>query len=674
MSQEMIEISFPNGTAVVPKGTSPEVLKDYAITKGLASPEYFGTVTPKETGGITGFLKENLDLPLSVAGGITGSLGGFATGGPVGAVVGGVLGSAVGTGTGSLLSDELSGEELQYAEAIKKVVEGAGIDIATLGAGKYLKAGAFTAAKALGYTPKEVAENLIKTQAPFVSSVGSKSSLKETQALLSAQGTGATLTKYQTGEASSAEVLAENISRMGIFSSGIMENNVKKVNEAIGKTLTEIVNTTNMVTSESIGESVSEIITQGKKATGEIYSQSLSELQKSINNKTVNTTGVRNVLKAYLKKNSSTITGQTNISAGTYGSSQLADIVTTKTKQVTKLDTKTEAYILEKINGFLELPNISARDFIEFDKIMSAEIRQFGVLGSSSFNTKVEGELLQMQGVLKDSMIKALEKVDPSAAVAYRQMKTEYATGMSGILPEINKGLIQQADKESYNALGKLLLESTNTSKIGKFLSSIDIAYAQAAKSGMDISSFPYKNAVEAKQAIKQGFINKLIPETIGSEGFDIQDHKKLARMFQDPDQNKRLQLIMGKDYKTTKQLFNAIAEAANEPESMIGSIIIRGKEAQAIGQAVGAVAVGSFIDGGTGFGVGAAVLFTPVLLAKMTTNPKAVDALLALNKKEFKTPQAAEKAVLYLTSNLMKSLTPEERAEVRNYFREENN
>ena len=87
MSQEMIEISFPNGTAVVPKGTSPEVLKDYAITKGLASPEYFGTVTPKETGGITGFLKENLDLPLSVAGGITGSLSGFATGGPVGAVV-----------------------------------------------------------------------------------------------------------------------------------------------------------------------------------------------------------------------------------------------------------------------------------------------------------------------------------------------------------------------------------------------------------------------------------------------------------------------------------------------------------------------------------------------------------------------------------------------------------
>lgn len=666
----MIEISFPNGTAVVPKGTSPEVLKDYAITKGLASPEYFGTVTPKETGGITGFLKENLDLPLSVAGGITGSLGGFATGGPVGAVVGGVLGSAVGTGSGSLLSDELSGEELQYAEAIKKVVEGAGIDIATLGAGKYLKAGAFTAAKALGYTPKEVAENLIKTQAPFVSSAGSKASLKETQALLSAQGTGATLTKYQTGEASSAEVLAENISRMGIFSSGIMENNVKKVNEAIGKTLTEIVNTTNTVTSESIGASVSEIITQGKKAIGESYSQSLSELQKSITNKTVNTTGVRNVLKAYLKKNSATITGQTNTPAGTYGSSQLSDIVTTQTKEKTKLDPKTEKYILEKINGFLELPIISARDFLEFDKIMSAEIRQFGVLGSSSFNTKVEGELLQMQGVLKDAMIKALEKVDPSAAVAYRQMKTEYATGMSGILPEINKGLIQQADKEAYNSLGDLLISSTNTSKIGAFLSSIDVAYAQAAKSGMNISSFPYKNADEAKQAIKQGFINKLIPETIlspGSEGFDLQNHKKLARLFQDPDQNKRLQLIMGKDYKTTKQLFNTIAEAANEPESMIGSIIIRGKEAQA----VGGLAVGSFIGGGTGFGVGAAVLFTPVLLAKMTTNPKAVDALLALNKKEFKTPQAAEKAVLYLTSNLMKSLTPEERAEVRNSFRE---
>ena len=105
---------------------------------------------------------QNLDLPAGIATSIAGAKMG-APFGPAGIVLGGIAGGAIGTFGGSLLSDVVSEDELDFAKATEEALFSAGFDIATLGIGKYAKPGYFAAKEALGFTPKEVAADIIRT-------------------------------------------------------------------------------------------------------------------------------------------------------------------------------------------------------------------------------------------------------------------------------------------------------------------------------------------------------------------------------------------------------------------------------------------------------------------------------------------------------------------------------
>ena len=75
----MPTVLLPNGNEVTfPEGTSEEMVREYAIDVGLASPEDFD-----QGFSITQFLKENLDIPL----GLGGAAGGAALGATLGSVV-----------------------------------------------------------------------------------------------------------------------------------------------------------------------------------------------------------------------------------------------------------------------------------------------------------------------------------------------------------------------------------------------------------------------------------------------------------------------------------------------------------------------------------------------------------------------------------------------------------
>ena len=152
---ELIDVTLPNGNVItdVDPNIDRDVLMDLAISNGYATTEDFnepeeleevvvtaqpiptgtpdstsvnprrrgstvGTTSPDE-GGVMSWMKENMEVPLGVAGGIAGTAIG-APFGPVGMFVGGTLGSSVGTGGGKLISDDLSGEDLEYAEALEQ--------------------------------------------------------------------------------------------------------------------------------------------------------------------------------------------------------------------------------------------------------------------------------------------------------------------------------------------------------------------------------------------------------------------------------------------------------------------------------------------------------------------------------------------------------------------------
>ena len=150
-------------------------------------------------------------------------------------------------------------------------------------------------------------------------------------------------------------------------------------------------------------------------------------------------------------------------------------------------------------------------------------------------------------------------------------------------------------------------------------------------------------------------------------EAFNIEDYARLASQFSKPAQAARLKAIVGEDYTQVKQIFNLMSEASKKPESNFGTLMLRAKEYGAL-----ATAASFFAGGPVAALTASAILTAPVVLAKMSHNPKAVNKLLAFEKTKFKSDALREKAATFLVSDFIDNLSTEEQAEVRNYFRGE--
>ena len=235
---ELIDVTLPNGTVIedVPADTSQEILKDLAISSGYATAEDFATPEPapvEPQAPEPSWLEKNMDVPLGMGGGVVGTILG-APFGPPGMFVGGAIGGALGTASGSLISDELTGEDLDYAKALEEAAISMGFDVATLGLGKAIKPAWVAAKRKMGFTPQEAAEQLVQE---LGGEAGTAASLKASQQIL--EEGGATLTPSQVG-AEGVALLQERIGRLGLISGRQYETNAAKVNEVTSEALSEI--------------------------------------------------------------------------------------------------------------------------------------------------------------------------------------------------------------------------------------------------------------------------------------------------------------------------------------------------------------------------------------------------------------------------------------------------
>lgn len=658
MSQTQ-DIRLPNGTIIkgIPVGVSKEEIQDKAISNGLATLEDFAPqVTPdgQEVDlpwyqDVGNFLKKNMEIPLGLGGSLAGAAAGIPFG-PAGMIAGGIIGGSVGSGAGSLTSDVLEGEELDFQEAVKESLISAGFDIATLGTGKVLKPAYLSAKAALGYTPKEVAEEIMKEGLQ----TGSTESLKATQKIL--EGGGASLTRYQTGQASSLAVFAEKIGEAGLLSGKEATGNVAKVNQAAQSALNDIANSVDLRTGTApsdLGEAMFDIISAGRLALSDSYGEGLDSISQRVANRTVNTAGIKKQLELFLKNNS-------EITSDVLEGEAVS-------KAVSTLDDATVKFIKDQLSGTLEYKNMTAQSLLKVDKMLSQQMRQFGDIKSSNYNAVADRELGELQNILKQSFINTLKQADPKIAKEYELLKQSYKQGMSGLLPVLNKNTILNAEKGNFEALGRMLTTQTNSDKVKTFMGSIDEAYRQIGKREGLPSEIAYGTAKEAKQVIKQSFIKNLIPD-IASPDFDISTYKKLASQFSKPDQDKRLKIITGQDYGRVKQIFNLFAEASKRPEGNLGTLFLRNKEYAAVAGAGAGATVGGAFGAAVTSG---AILTAPIFLAKAASNPKAVNKLLAFEKMTFKSPEAMEKFASFIVSDTMDALSEEEQAEIRNYFRQ---
>lgn len=695
---EAQQLKLPSGKIIpmvnLPSDMTKARLQELLLRNKLATAEDFiapapessdltYNPTPRRGVGATGqgvdvgqFLQENMDIPAGIAGAVAGAKLAAPTLNPwlVGAAA--VGGGAVGTFSGSLASDALSGEDLQYIEAVEKAAIGIGLDIATLGAARLLKGGYALSKKALGHTPEETADLILK-QAKEGMEAGSRESLQATQNILT--GRNASLSRSQTGQATALEVMAEKLGQSGILSEKANLEKVANVNTAIREALDDVINKVPMrgeASPREVGEAMYDTINAGRLALSDAYGNSLGVIKETLSNKVVNTTPIKKKLSAYLDANKVKTSDVRTVEPK--GGEPYSYLIKPKTEVISKsessLDLATTKFINEKMTGLLQLPNMKATDVLEVDRMLSAEIRKFGDVNSGMYNTIAQKELGDVVDILKDSFVNTIKQADTKAAGDYAALKTNYKNARENLLPTINKNVIKKAVDEDYESLGKMLTTQSNTSKVREFMKSIDEAYNQIGRLEGLPSDIPYATAAEAKEIIKQGYLKNIFDD-VSLDTFDIGKYRNLAAKYNKPANADMLRTITGADYPRVKQLMNAMSEASKNPDGNLGTLFLRGKEFTGVGEVLkGATTIGGYATGGF---VGAAVslgaiLTAPVFLAKAAFNPKVVNKLLAFDKATFKTDSAKEKAMAVIIDDLVKGMGEYEAAKFRQDIQKE--
>lgn len=677
------EIRLPSGKILpmsnLPSDMTQTRLKEILLRNNLATDADFIAPPPppkkRRGGGATGegvdvgqFLKENLDIPAGIAGSITGAKIAAPTMNPFVIGASAIAGGAVGTFAGSLGSDALAGEDLQYQEAVEKALIGAGLDVATLGTIRALKIPFMAAKKALGHTPDETAKLLLK-KAREGMEAGTPESLQASQRLL--QEKGATLSRSQTGQASALETFSEKIGQAGLLSETTYLNKVADTDRAVQETLNEIVEKVTMrgdASPREMGEAMYDTINAGRLALSDSYGDGLTVIQEGLKNKVVNVSPIKKKLNSYLNANKITSVGVEDVvpSGSPFAGKQTTQREVRKTTST--LDKDTVKFINDKMSGILKLPNMKASDVIEMDRLLSAEIRKFGDVNSGMYNSTAQKELGDVIDMLKDSYIATIKQADSSSGAQYAKLKTNYKTARDNLLPQITTGVIKKAGNNDYDALGRMLTTQSNASKVNEFMKSIDEAYKQIGKRDALSAEIPYSSAEEAKQIIKQGYLKNIFPDS-SSPDFKIQDYANLAEKYSKPANADMLKVITGKDYPRVKQLMNVMSEASFKPDGNLGTLFLRSKEYGGAGKVMQVVlptvagAGGGFLTAGVGL---AAVLATPVFLAKASFNPKVVNKMLAFDKVKFKSTAAMEKAAATIIDDLVRGMNDYEAAQFR--------
>ena len=621
---------------------------------------------PSTLDSVGGFLKENMDLPVGLVGGIgTGIATGMVVG-PIGGIVGGIVGGAVGSGAGSLLSDYLMDEELDYTDATEKALFSAGMDTATLGTFKAAKTGL----KAVGFGKAELAELATKAYSPVKEAftAGTQASLKATQELL--ESGGGSLSAFQTGAASGFRRVLESVGDLGILSRSIGESRRAANSNVIRTNVQELIDgklgdlgTTN-ASSANIGSEIYGLIDGARKAAIKGYGAELAVIKENVGSYPVSTIPYTRAFRKLLREN--TIASKTEVVDGLKVTTPLAY----------SLDDSAVALTREYGKIFSQAKSLNPKALFDFEKKITAEIDNAGVFGSG-LSTKAQKDLIEVRDVFRETTEQILKEVNPETLVKYQALNKVYGEAMAGMLPDINKTAIASGKKGYFESLGSIVVGQGNTTQVKAMMDSIDKSFAVLAKEGAT-NTGSVKSAAEAKGLIRQGYLKNIFGELEGE--FSPKKYSSYALSLEKPSEAARVKAIMGDSFPEYKQLMNAMFEATRTPKGFFGSLVLRSREASSV---AGMASIGSQSAGATAAGVMGGplavitVLGLPAFMAKVATNKTAIRKLLLMDSQAKKLSGEALSA--FITSGLGKIIAelPEEtkatlRHEARTQFQNE--
>jgi len=640
------EIQLPDGRTTeveAPEGTARAQVLQYVQQQWES-----GAFAPQEPQGVEsvsywGGRPENVkfDAPEpSTVGGMVGATVGGTVAGPAGAIAGGAGGSML----GQAYEEYQKPGEMSFDNYWNIVQEGlisVGVDAATLGAGKIatpLMLKVIESYRAAGKSPQEAAKEIAE--------LGEEEAYRRTQKLLS--DAGATLTPMQFPNMSKSETIKEAFGKAGIISGRRFTENSARVNDVVNTEFNKLFDPKFSATNEDLGGSIYQIITEGKKQLGNSYRIGLDEVQGSLRSIQVSGKPAANRLKAY---RNSLITDvrlvekkvSKDVTVGIGDKAKTKTIVSRKQvpeKFYGTTDADTLKIMDDAIKDLDKVSEMNAATLIDMQKNMMTMIERRGTFGDPLYNPKAAADLAEFSKVYREAIQSSIEAANPQAAKALKELNTQFSDGLNQLIPPINKGFMTRAGNGSVDALGKIMVSQGQNLNAKNLLNSVRFAFREAAKDPKALAAMPYKTEQEAIDAVRSSYIKELMPKI--DSGLDIKDYKNLADKFTNKNRRAKAKEILGDKFVPFMDLLNVMSHASTTASSStIPSLIIRSKEYQAAGLAMGAVTTAGAVGtvGAVPAAVGALAIFgLPEILAKAATNPKHVNRIKNFAKTNFDT------------------------------------
>lgn len=607
------------------------------------TPEQIRSIGPlqreEEEQGLLGqagqFLKSNLDIPASIAGGVAGAAYG-APAGPVGMFLGGVAGGAAGTFGGAIASRSIDDGQLtpeEIRESTNLALTSAAIDTAFVGAGRVARltgltdagsaaltrlSGAVRGSRGQASTAEKMAAQIPDLNArPDLDMVGTATLAQQA---FEAAGSRATLTAMQTGSSGFFRNLGEGIARMGIISRGrfdaIDSANIQAVRDAADATVGGIFGS-DRVANYNVGEVIIGALETGRKAATKMYGDSLEELKTLYGNKTVGLGGVAKAIEKF-EKDALTDTGSA-LTDEALGVIERVKTMVATGKDLTNLKSS-------NLTGILNL-----------NKQLSTLIADAGVLGA---NPSLRQQLMQLKESITPAIEKTVAKIDPEAAKAWKQMDNEYSTAINGInltdMTGLEKAVTKAASPvQAAEEIGQLFT-GANVGQAKTFMKGLEQSYNTAIKAAPAGSKRGLvKERQETIEAVRRGWMSKAF-EPLNNVN-DIAGLGGLGTRLGNTEVMAQAREIMGESYPDFQRLLFMMNRASKYPtDTGIFSLAFKSREATAIAQAtagVGAVVAGTSVGALMPAVAGVAAMLTlPSMLGRLATNRTAVKRLAALN------------------------------------------
>lgn len=400
---------------------------------------------------------------------------------------------------------------------------------------------------------------------------------------------GATLDRFQVSGGGAAKT-ARGVAQSSFTARPILERSEQAVKEAVEKEKNNLLDsiTTKAYDAQGTGASVTSIVEAGDKQLKEITSPFYKSLSKDTG-VNVDFTPVKNYIDGVI-----------------------SDSVRTKGKTLSAKE-------MELINDIKAQDN--SLDFgAAHDLLSSIKTRIRDAKNKAEPDSREVARLVQVEKQITDAMDSSASKLNPELLAKYKETSTLYRESLN----DLYSGTIQRLLKKDSEKVGDDIYAKGNVTAFQE----VQKAVARAKK--LD----PSLNVQETIDGVRRGYLESVLKDfdSLGNLKKTLETDKAFARTFDT--------VLTGEQKTRVKALTNAAFYGSKQAENALPLFMV-GKQAQAATLAVGGAAYvfnpdvqNAVKDHPLGsMALVAGVTLGPRALAKVITNPDAVNALLGLNK-----------------------------------------